>query len=296
MSDIPLFDEIDSSILMHRDAHFGGDFSTMIRYYEEKGKGAVQEFEVKRLYELAELELQMQQNLAALVLSGAEAEQVGLARQAYKELRDLYETKTKRNHYPVLIANLILSEEEDPIEEIKEILAEGGKIIPELLLLIRSDEYSNSLFPGYGQAPVLAARCLGLIGDKRAIIALFETIGHSSDFFDEDTSIQALKLIGQPAKEFLLHVVKGKPFNEDNERAAIALGSFKEDPEVSAACFELLKELDLKKNPVLATYLILACAGLENTPYRDEFIYLAHDHSFPKDLRQDIISVTRDWN
>ena len=151
----------------------------MIRYYEDKGKGAMQEFEVKRLYELAELELQLGQNLAAMILSGAEAEQVGLAKQAYKDLRSLYEKKTKINHYPILIANLILSEEEEPREEIEAILAEGNKITPELLQLVRSDNLSSSLFPGYGQAPVLAARCLGLIGDKRAIIALFETIGHT---------------------------------------------------------------------------------------------------------------------
>ncbi len=295
MSELPLFDEIDCLILMHRDAHFGGEFSTMIHYYENKGKGAVQEFEIKRLYDLAELELQLQQNLAATILSGPEAEQVGLAKQAYKDLRDLYEVKTRRNLYPILIANLILSEEEEPLEEINAILAEGSKITPELLQLIRSEEFVSPLFPGYGQAPVLAAKCLGLIGDKRAIIALFESIGHSHDFFDEDISINALKLIGQPAKEFLLNVVKGKPYNEDNERAAIALGGFKEDPEVAIACFDILKGLNVKEHPIFATYLVLACSGLEQTPYREEFLQLANRPGWPKNLTQDILAVTKDW-
>src|SRR5262249_41622069 len=148
-----------------------------------KGKGAVQEFEIKRLYSLAEIEMQLQQNLAPLVLSGAEAEQVGLARQYYKELKDLYQSRTKKNRYPLLVADLILSEEEEPAAEIQSIVAEGANIIPELLELIRSENYSNPLFPGYGRAPTLAAKCLGLIGDKRAIIALFETIGEGGDFF-----------------------------------------------------------------------------------------------------------------
>lgn len=295
MSEFPLFDEIDCQILMHRDAHFGGQFATMIQYYENKGKGVSQEFEIKRLYSLAELEMQLQQNLAATILSGAEAEQVGLAKQAYKDLRDLYDNKTKRNHYPILIANLILSEEEEPAEEINAILAEGDKITPELLQLVKSEDYSNPLYPGYGQAPVLAAKCLGLIGDKRAIIALFETIGHAHDFFDEDISINALKLIGRPAKEFLMHVVKGKPYNEDNERAAIALGSFNEDPEASITCFELLKELNVKQHPILASYLVLACAGLEHTPYREEFIQFANNPALPKTLQLDILAVTKEW-
>lgn len=296
MSDLPLFDEIDCLILMHRDAHFGGDFSSMIRYYENKGKGSLQEFEIKRLYELAELELQLQENLAALVLSGAEAEQIGEARQAYKDLRALYEVKTRKNYYPTLIADLVLSEEEEPAEQINAILAEGSKIIPELLQLIRSDQYRNPLFPGYGHAPALAAQCLGLIGDKRAIIALFESIGHSHDFFDEDISIQALKLIGAPAREFLLHVVKGKPYNEDNERAAIALAGFNEDPEVAKTCFELLKGLNVKEHPIFAAYLILACAGLEKTPYREEFTQLAHQPGWPKNLQQDILTITKEWS
>lgn len=296
MSDFPLFDEIDCQILMHRDTHFGGDFSSMIQYYENKGKGSQQEFEISRLFGLAELEVQLQQNLAAMVLSGAEAEQVSLAKKAYKELRELYEIKTKINHFPILIANLILSEEEEPAEEINAILAEGSKIIPELLQLVRSEEFATPLYPGYGHAPVLAAKCLGLIGDKRAIIALFETIGHMDDFFNEDISINALKMIGEPAKEFLLHVVKGKPYNEDNERAAIALGYFRDAPEVATACFEILKELNLKQHPVLAAYLILACAGLENTPYREEFIQLANQPNFPKELRQDIAVVIKDWS
>lgn len=291
MTDLPLMDEIDCLILMHRDAHFGGNFAEMIRYYENKGKGARQEFELNRIYQLAEIEMQMQQNLAPLVLSGPEAEQVGLARQAYQTLRGLYKNKTKANRYPILIADLILSEEEEPVDEIKAILAEKGNIVPELLQLVRSEHFHNSLFPGYGEAPTLAAKCLGLIGDKRAVISLFESIGHDTDFFDEDIALNALKLIGEPAKKFLLQVVKGKPYNEDNEKAAIALGNFSDDPEVATACFQVLKDLNLKQYPILAAYLILACAGLENTPLKQEFLAF----NFPKELRQDFLSVTKEW-
>ena len=76
-----------------------------------------------------------------------------------------------------------------------------------------------------------------------------------ADFFNEDVVLQALYSIGEPAKAFLLKVLQAQPINYDNERAAIALLSFKEDPEVHTACLNLLNDLDKKKHSVLATYL-----------------------------------------
>ncbi len=295
---LSVVDAIDCAILMHRDVHFGGNFSIMIHYYHNKGKGCCQDFELKRIYELAELEKQLDKDIAPLILTGAEAEHVARAIKSYKDLRSLYEKTDKtipKNRYPILIANLILSEEEEPLEAIQAIVDEKEKIVPELLALIRSDDFHNPIFPGFGLAPIYAAQCLGKIGDKRAIIAIFETIGHESDFFNENIALDALKLIGQPAKEFLLHVVNGKPYNEDNDHAAIALSGFKEDPAVATACFNILKNLNFKEEPIFASYLILNCEGLKDTPHCEAFLALANDPQTPKDIQRDILTISKEW-
>lgn len=296
-NDFSLTNAIDVAIVMHRETHFGGRFDFMLDYYAKEGKGANPDFEIARIRELQAMEEGLKQDLAAMLLSGAEAERVAEAKAAYKKLRDLYETKRSKiskANYPLLIADLILSEEEEPEKEIAAIVAEKGLIVPSLIHLLRAEDYYDSLFPGYGLAPTLAAKCLGLIGDKRAIISLFELIGEE-DFFSEDVVLSALKQIGEPAKEFLLRVLHSKPITFDNERAAIALDQFKDDPEVSIACFKALKELDLKQHEVLATYLILACEGLGNTPYKEEFLALANSPNTPKTLKQDLLAIANHW-
>lgn len=290
----PLTDAIDAAILMHREVHFGGSFDVMLDYYSKGGKGVCQEFTIERIRELQLVEAEIQKNLAALMLSGPEAERVAQSREAYKSLRDVFEKNGAKNSIPLLMAELILTEEEDPVDEIERVIAQEGDIVPALMDLLRSEDYYDPLFPGYGQAPVLAIRCLGIIGDKRAIIGLFETIGES-DFFSEDIALDALYGIGDTAKEFLLHVLHARPITYDNERAAIALDRFKDDPEVAQACFKMLKSIDLNRHAVFATYLALACQGLEDKTDRQEFIALAENPKAPKMLQQDIKSIAKSW-
>lgn len=292
-NEFPLCDATDVIILMHRDVHFGGKFDMMLQYYENEGKGTVEEIEIDRIRELQTIEKEAGQNLAALLLSGSDAEKIGHAKSAYKRLRRIYENEKSTLHEK-LIADLILTEEENPKAEIAAIVAEKGAIIPALLELVRSEDYHDSLYPGYGLAPKLATQCLGLIGDKRAIITLFEELG-SSDFFDDDLAIEALKMIGKPAKEFLLKVLHGKPYTFDNERAAMALLQFEDDPDVPEACLKLLKELNLKKDSVLASYLILACEGLKDSEQRQELLKLAERAEIPNSLIQDIKTIAKSW-
>lgn len=287
-------DSIDNAIIMHRDAHFGGSFDVMIDYYEKEGKGACPDFELSRIREMALSEKQSNKNLAGVLLSGPEAEKVKKARDAYKTLRAIYDKPLKSKNFLRLIADLILSEEESPQAEIDAIVAEKSLIVPFLIDVLRSHEYHDILFPGYGQAPVLAARCLGAIGDKRAMISLFEEIGES-DFFDEDDLLLALKSIGEPAKQFLLKILNAKPYNFDNERAAIALVPFSEDPEVTKACLELLLKKEVWKDLQLTGHLILGCEGLQDEGDRQKFLALAHDPSFPKLLLQDIKLISKAW-
>ncbi len=291
--EFPLTDAIDHDILMHREVHFGGQFAIMLEYYRQEGKGVQPEFSIKRIEQLAELEKALNTNLAAIYLSGSEVEKIAEAKQAYQKLRQIYQISYSKNPLPRLIANLILAEEETE-EEIAAIVAEKDKAVPPLIDLLRAEEFYDPLFPGYGLAPSLAVKCLGQIGDKRAIISLFEAIGRG-DFFADDAVIQALKKIDEPAKQFLLKVVKGRPINEDNERAAIALIAFREDLEVAQTCFDLLQQPDIQKDLYLPTYLVLACTGLYGTPQQERFIQLAKQKDLPQLLHEDIIGVIHDW-
>jgi hypothetical protein len=293
-TDFPLTYSIDNAILMHRDAHFGGDFDIMIKYYEKGGKGISSDFDLQRIKELAEIEKQSQKNLAPFLLSGAEAEKVARAKQAYQQLRELYEIPNPKSQLPLLVADLILSEDVQASKEIEALAAQKGAAVPFLIDLLRNEEFHDPLFPGYGLAPGLAAQCLGAIGDKRAIISLFESIGEG-DFFDEDVILDSLKIIGAPAKEFLLKVLHGRPLNQDNEKAAIALIEFKEDPQVAAACLKMLQEIDMAKQLPLTTYLILTCEGLRTEVERRALIALSESPGVPQSVRQDIQTIATLW-
>jgi hypothetical protein len=294
VDDFPLYSSIDAEIIMHRDAHFGGQFPLMLEYYAQEGKGVNPDFEIERIHELALLEKQLGQNLAGVVLTGVDAERVASAKEAYKVLRDLYDVENPVSKMPLLIADLILSESEEAEEEVEAIVKTKIMAVSSLIDLIRSEDFHDPLFPGYGKAPALATKCLGLIGDKKAIITLFESIG-SGDFFDEDMALKALHAIGEPAKIFLLKVLRGRPINIDNERAAVALIAFKEDPEVSKACLEALKEEKVRADIPLATYLILVCEGLKEEQDRAEFLALMEEAKTPRALRQDFKAVAKVW-
>ncbi len=289
-----LLNSEDVAILMHRDAHFGGQFEIMLDYYVKEGKGVQADFTLERLHTLAKIEKQLGQNLAGLLLSGSDAEKIAKVRESYKTLKELYESDQPFNQIPLLIADLILSESENPEEEIAAIVKQKTTVVSALLHLMRSEEFKDPLFPGYGYGPSLALSCLKLIGDKRAIITLFETLG-TVELLDEEMAIDALHAIGEPAKEFLLRVVKSQPFNQDNEKAAIALIAFKDEPEVSQLSLQLIQNPEVQKQLFLATYLILICAGLKEGVDRQLFISLFQASSFPKALKQEMQIVIKEW-
>lgn len=288
----PVADAIDHEILMHRDAHFGGLFSVMLDYYAQEGKGVQPQFSIERIEKLAALENQVKQNLAALFLQADEMQKVADSREAYRQLRAIYEIKNSKNPHPKLIADLILTEDEEAPAEIEAIAQEKGSIVKLLIDLLKNEQFHDPLYPGYGLAPSLVVKCLGHIGDKRAIISLFEAIGEG-DFFDDDIILEALKEIGEPAKEFLLRVLSSHPINEDNERAAITLVAFK-DEMVAEKAFELFKQADFQADPCLSTYLILACEFLKDPLKRAEFAMMSH--SVSKDQKLDMKAIMQTWD
>src|SRR5690348_4776893 len=110
----PLADEQSISILMHRECHFAGQFSLMLEYYHNDGVGRVEDFSIERIQELADYEEQIGTNIAPLLLTGPDAEKVAQVREIYRNLREIYEVKNPKSRHPLLIADLILSEEAEP--------------------------------------------------------------------------------------------------------------------------------------------------------------------------------------
>lgn len=288
----PLSDALDAEIIMHREAHFGGRFDVMLEYYRGEGKGVNPEFQIRRIEELAELELLTKENLAPFLLTGAHAEKIAEVKKKYKQLRELYEHEEKM---PKLIADLIFSEDQEGEKEVAALAAEGKKAVPALIDLLRTEEFHDPLFPGYGQAPFLAALCLGKIGDARALYMIFGSLGEG-DIHNEKMVLRALKLMGDPAREFLFKVLKGKPYGEDNEKAALALIEFVEDPLVASECLSFLQTINWQENPLLTTYLVLVCEGLKDPKEQEKLEEIGRDPALPSMVRRDIEAIVKDWN
>lgn len=284
----------DHIILMHRNAHFAGNFDEMISYYKNGGIGSFAEIEIPRIEKLAEAEKRIGKDLAATLLSEEEIEKVERSKKAYIALRDLYEIPSSKNVHARLIADLIFSEDEDPKEEIEAIVKEKSSIVTSLLDLLRSEDFSDPLFPGYGIAPNLAARCLGTIGDKRALISLFEAIGESN-IVAEEHILKALKTMGDPAKDFLMKVAQGKPLNRDNEQAAIALLQFADDPNVQSLALKMLHDKNVQNDFFLATHFILICESLEDQKSKEEFITLCEGEPFPRNLKREASPIIKSF-
>lgn len=278
----------DHDILMHRDAHFGGKFEKMLDYYKQGKKGVNPDFELERILYLYDIERDLGANLSIEALDDEEKDKVEESIKNYETLRALSHKKNRTIH--ALLAELILSEEEPPQKEIDAIVALKGEAVKPLIDVIKDETYYDPLSPGYGLIPGLVTQILGLIGDKRAIIALFEEI-NQGDFFDDEIIFKALKQIGTPSKQFLLKVLHAKPITADNEKAAQALHIF-EDPEVSVACLNMLKSIDLKKNEIFASYLILNC---ENLNEKDQIEFKKLENSIPKNLKTDFSFIIQGW-
>jgi HEAT repeat protein len=289
----PLMDEQDHLILMHRDAHFGGSFSLMLDYYNEENKGVQPDFEIERIEELALLERELQKNLSDLVLTEPEKEEVQYSIDKYLLLRQAYSAKAK-DSIPSLIADLIFSEKEEPEAEIEALVTKGKVVVPYLINLLVTDEFYNPLFPGYGQAPSLAATVLGKIKDEQAIKPLFEALG-KEDFFSDEAILNALAHFGEKAKDFILKRLQAKPITKENEYAAMALLHFEESEGTSKTCLSLLQDDQILKRPSLSAYLILGCSALTSSQDQKTFFQLTDHPSLSPDLKEEIQFIGKKW-
>jgi HEAT repeat protein len=283
VSSFPLIDEQDHAILMHKEVHFGGDFSLMIEYYKEDGKGVIEEFALERICELAEIEMQNNLSLSSEILAEEEQQEVIRAKEKYETLKKVYDLPPCLAHK---IADLIFAEDFDAEKEIEALVA-SPESIPLLIRIIKDDDFYNPLFPGYGFAPLHAIECLGFLKAKEAIIPLFESLS-KTEFFGEEAVIHALFQIGEPAKEFLLNVLKNTPLTKDNENAAIALLLFKDDPAIPSACLKLLTLPEVQARPILFTYLLLFCDELKDLEEQKQLKELASLPHLTKESREEL--------
>lgn len=290
MDEIPVGDEEAIEILMHREIHFGGKFNVMIPYYIKGGRGVLPHIDMRKIEELAALEIELGQNLAPLLLSAKDAEKIADAKASYEKLKEVYEKE--RVGLERLITDLILTEELDPEGERQAICMHKGKLVPSLIDLLRSEELHDPLFPGFGLAPLEAAKCLGIIGDKRAVFTLFQELGQG-DFDHDEVILKAFKAMGEEGKKFLLTVIASKPIAEDNERAAIAIGPFRKDKEVLEKALELLSDPEVQKCSPFANYLALLFDEVEDESVKKRYVALSK--VVPKDVSYDMSSIIKEW-
>lgn len=300
MNELPINDEQDHEIIMHRDAHFSGDFAEMISYYQQEGKGMGREILFERIVELNEAQKGLDRDLGS-ILTEEKKELVRSAKAAYVQLKNAKRLIKDRNRAEMeqAVADLILSEEDDLDEKIEEVVSFGVEILPRLIAIIESEEYYSELFPGYGYAPAYAATCIGKIAeatqDITALEPLFSALGQR-EFDVEEELLFALRKMGAPAKAFLLKHLRSRPISKENEKAAIALVlGFEEGVEIAKACFDLLKEGGVTKRTGLVSYLILGCFGLESTADKKEFLALVQDKGYPANMGADIDAIRRKW-
>ncbi|MDX8430805.1 MAG: HEAT repeat domain-containing protein [Candidatus Algichlamydia australiensis] len=281
MHDIPILDESDLQIIMHRDCHFGKNFGIMLDYYQKESIGCHPEIEISAIQNLQKIEEALNEDLSDKLLPEHEKGRVKKMRDLYRELRDNYKNGGRLAE---LLCDLILSEEEEPTKEI-EALAKISDSAP-LIDLLGSDTFYDPLSPGYGRAPMLAAKVLAKIADPKAITPLFIAL-KQEDFFYEQEIQNALTSFGSAAKTFLLKVLQQKPLSIDNETAARALCQFSEDKDVTDTALKLLQDPEITQNLALSCYLISLAAE------KKEELKSLLNSDLPQEIKEEINFITK---
>lgn len=288
MTEHPLLNTLDLEILMHKDAHFGGNFDVMIDYYENDGVGVQEEFDIERLHELKAYD--KEGHLSNEVLPEMAKSDVIVSKDLYTKFRDCYE---KDYELPKKVADLVLSEEISPISEIEALAKFKKDAIRPLTEILLQDHFYNTLNPGYGRAPINAALCLKQINDPEAIPFLFNALGKS--FIADEAILNTLISLGDDAENFLADRLKSSPYTKDNYTAAMALASFPVSDETAALALSELNKKETYKHESYASYLVCICEGLENDDDRQRFIELSQSEKVNKNLKAEMKIIISFW-
>ncbi len=290
---VPLVDTVDMEILMHRNAHFGASFDMMLDYYHQEGVGVLPDFSLEQIQKLQHIEEEAGQDISELYLPEAAQHIVKAAQQAYARLRAVY-GKEESEELAIKVSDLVLAEEDFPEKEIEALVETGREAVPALVELLRTEIFYDPLFPGYGRAPIFAAKTLAAIGDDRAITPLFDALGHDN-FFTDEGIIRALCSFGESARDFLVQRVQQRPLSKDNDYAAIVLNAFPEEETIARVSLALLQDEDVLGKLSLASYLVFNCPGLTTSDERQTFCALARDEKTPKEIMREMKVVVKSW-
>lgn len=288
---IPLLDAIDLDILMHKDAHFSGNFPLMIEYYENEGVGVMPDFDLDRIKELYEIENSLGASLSESLLPLPARQMIDRSKKMYHDLRSVYEKK--HDHVACSVSDLILTEDEFPEKEINELAKHGQKSYAAMIHIIESSDFYDPLFPGYGRTPIFAAIVLEHIKNPDAIKHLFSALGQEN-FFTDDAIIKALVSFGQISKDFLLKRLVSEPFTKENVYAITALTTLEDDEEVAKVALMLLHKKELQKNENFSRYLIFACSGLKHENDRLDFTQIK-DSLSSSGLKRECDVIIKNW-
>jgi hypothetical protein len=286
--DHPLLNEIDLEILMHKDAHFGGSFQTMIEYYEEDGIGVQEEFEIERIKDLSLID--KDGHLSEDILPEVAKNDVLFSKQLYKKFKNCYK---EGDELSKKLADLILCESFDPTEEIEALSSFHKQAIKPLVEILQTDYFYNPLNPGYGRAPINVALTLKKIGDQDVIPHLFSALGKS--FIADEILINTLISFGEKSVEFLKNRLKASPYTKDNYLASLALSSFPLDDETAKIALYLLGLKSTYSHQSYVSYLICICEGLENDTDREAFLELSKSEPLSKAVKEEMKLVISFW-
>ena len=289
-ADVPLFDEEDRDILMHREAHFASSFDLMLTAYKEESEAAVLDADIDRIVELKYLEEKLGKSIAPLLLHAQDALIIAQVRKMYRLFRDVLQEQ--KNPLFCVMTELILAE--DPLEEVEQkCKALKESCISSLITIIQSDVLYDPLFPGYGTAPIRAAHILAVLKAKEAVPFLFYMLDASS-FDVQNAALKALVSIGNTAKEFCTKNLLSRPFSKNNELAAMALSSFDCDEKMAEALLLQLKDQQALQKEPLIFYILSSCETLPEYA-RQEFYTILENPSLPKEVAHEMRLLTKIW-
>lgn len=281
-----LSDEIDCRILKIRDAHFAKDFSVMHAFYSQDDFRLDPEITPQRIAYLAEVESKLNIDLATVLLSELDFEEIAAAKKEYQKLKEIYEQEMP-NPIELALADLILTEDDHAKKEIDRILSFGKKASCGLIHLLQSLQALDTLHPGYGYAPYFAAICLGKLQEEKAIAPLFYLLMKQTHI-DEFVLTHALKEIGNEAKHFLIRTMNSRPISKENATAAFALSSFCPDAEIAYHALNNLNSKESLKDALFANYLIFLLEGITGEG-REQ----AKKLSLPENLKQELSFILK---
>ena len=271
--DAPTLDELDVSLLMQKNIHFGGSFQEMLEYYQD----------VSLLEHRDDIDIDRVSYLKEVEDAGTDLEEL-LDEQTLEEIEDkksLYsqiedQAADSNNPEEQAIANLILCSEFDVEDEIITAANLGDDIVPYVLKIIERDDFYSKISPGQGRAPASAIRVLIALRDNSAILLLFSRMFNISTY-TEGVFMQYFREFEAETKELIRRMLSGKTWSLDHERALSIATYLSFNQEIADECFAIIKDQSrCPKDEAYQTYLALVSNG---------------DFDFPQNRKEDIIGL-----